>query len=328
MHTDADAPILQVRGLKKHFPIRKGIFRNVVGLVKAVDGVDLAIRRGETLGLVGESGCGKSTLGRTLMHLLPPTAGTVLFDGEDVGETLKKDPSGIRRRIQIIFQDPYGSLNPRMTVREIVGEAVRYHGIVTEKKELDEYVVKVLVRAGLRPEHRFRYPHEFSGGQRQRIGIARALAMNPEFIVCDEPVSALDVSIQSQVLNELRDLQEELGLTYLFITHSLSVVKFISDRIAIMYLGKIVELAQKDEVFAHPLHPYTQALLSAIPQPDPEDRGRRILLEGDLPSPANPPQGCRFHTRCRHATVRCAEQEPPFRDQGDGHWAACFLHEK
>ena len=328
MHADADAPILQVRGLKKHFPIRKGIFRNVVGLVKAVDGVDLAIRRGETLGLVGESGCGKSTLGRTLMHLLPPTAGTVLFDGEDVGETLKKDPSGIRRRIQIIFQDPYGSLNPRMTVREIVGEAVRYHGIVTEKKELDEYVVKVLVRAGLRPEHRFRYPHEFSGGQRQRIGIARALAMNPEFIVCDEPVSALDVSIQSQVLNELRDLQEELGLTYLFITHSLSVVKFISDRIAIMYLGKIVELAQKDEVFAHPLHPYTQALLSAIPQPDPEDRGRRILLEGDLPSPANPPQGCRFHTRCRHATVRCAEQEPPFRDQGDGHWAACFLHEK
>ena len=328
MHTDADAPILQVRGLKKHFPIRKGIFRNVVGLVKAVDGVDLAIRRGETLGLVGESGCGKSTLGRTLMHLLPPTAGTVLFDGEDVGETLKKDPSGIRRRIQIIFQDPYGSLNPRMTVREIVGEAVRYHGIVTEKKELDEYVVKVLVRAGLRPEHRFRYPHEFSGGQRQRIGIARALAMNPEFIVCDEPVSALDVSIQSQVLNELRDLQEELGLTYLFITHSLSVVKFISDRIAIMYLGKIVELAQKDEVFAHPLHPYTQALLSAIPQPDPEDRGRRILLEGDLPSPANPPQGCRFHTRCRHAMARCAEQEPPFRDQGDGHWAACFLHEK
>ncbi len=328
MHTDADAPILQVRGLKKHFPIRKGIFRNVVGLVKAVDGVDLAIRRGETLGLVGESGCGKSTLGRTLMHLLPPTAGTVLFDGEDVGETLKKDPSGIRRRIQIIFQDPYGSLNPRMTVREIVGEAVRYHGVVTEKKELDEYVVKVLVRAGLRPEHRFRYPHEFSGGQRQRIGIARALAMNPEFIVCDEPVSALDVSIQSQVLNELRDLQEELGLTYLFITHSLSVVKFISDRIAIMYLGKIVELAQKDEVFAHPLHPYTQALLSAIPQPDPEDRGRRILLEGDLPSPANPPQGCRFHTRCRHATARCAEQEPPFRDQGDGHWAACFLHEK
>ena len=328
MHADADAPILQVRGLKKHFPIRKGIFRNVVGLVKAVDGVDLAIRRGETLGLVGESGCGKSTLGRTLMHLLPPTAGTVLFDGEDVGETLKKDPSGIRRRIQIIFQDPYGSLNPRMTVREIVGEAVRYHGIVTEKKELDEYVVKVLVRAGLRPEHRFRYPHEFSGGQRQRIGIARALAMNPEFIVCDEPVSALDVSIQSQVLNELRDLQEELGLTYLFITHSLSVVKFISDRIAIMYLGKIVELAEKDDVFAHPLHPYTQALLSAIPQPDPEERGRRILLEGDLPSPANPPQGCRFHTRCRHAMARCAEQEPPFRDQGDGHWAACFLHEK
>ena len=328
MHADADAPILQVRGLKKHFPIRKGIFRNVVGLVKAVDGVDLAIRRGETLGLVGESGCGKSTLGRTLMHLLPPTAGTVLFDGEDVGETLKKDPSGIRRRIQIIFQDPYGSLNPRMTVREIVGEAVRYHGIVTEKKELDEYVVKVLVRAGLRPEHRFRYPHEFSGGQRQRIGIARALAMNPEFIVCDEPVSALDVSIQSQVLNELRDLQDELGLTYLFITHSLSVVKFISDRIAIMYLGKIVELAGKDEVFAHPLHPYTQALLSAIPQPDPEDRGLRILLEGDLPSPANPPLGCRFHTRCRHATARCAEQEPPFRDQGGGHWAACFLYEK
>jgi peptide/nickel transport system ATP-binding protein/oligopeptide transport system ATP-binding protein len=328
MHADADAPILQVSGLKKHFPIRKGIFRNVVGHVKAVDGVDLSVRRGETLGLVGESGCGKSTLGRTLMHLLPPTAGTVVFDGEDVGAALKRNPSDIRRRLQIIFQDPYGSLNPRMTVREIVGEAVRYHGIVADRRELDEYVVKVLVRAGLRPEHRFRYPHEFSGGQRQRIGIARALAMNPDFIVCDEPVSALDVSIQSQVLNELRDLQDDLGLTYLFITHSLSVVKFISDRIAIMYLGKIVELAEKNEVFARPLHPYTQALLSAIPQPDPEDQGERILLQGDLPSPANPPVGCRFHTRCRHATAQCAEQEPPFRDQGGGHWAACFLYER
>ena len=320
-------PVIEARELTQIYPVKQGLFKPPAQL-QAVNKVSFAVEAGRTLAVVGESGCGKSTLGRTLMHLLPPTAGTVLFDGEDVGETLKKDPSGIRRRIQIIFQDPYGSLNPRMTVREIVGEAVRYHGIVTEKKELDEYVVKVLVRAGLRPEHRFRYPHEFSGGQRQRIGIARALAMNPEFIVCDEPVSALDVSIQSQVLNELRDLQEELGLTYLFITHSLSVVKFISDRIAIMYLGKIVELAQKDEVFAHPLHPYTQALLSAIPQPDPEDRGRRILLEGDLPSPANPPQGCRFHTRCRHAMARCAEQEPPFRDQGDGHWAACFLHEK
>lgn len=327
MTNNRNPHILEACGLKKYFPIRKGVFKRVVGHVKAVDGVDLAIKEGETLGLVGESGCGKSTLGRSLLHLLPPTEGSVKFEGADVGETLKSDPSTLRRRMQIIFQDPYGSLNPRMTVREIVGEAVRYHGIAKGKRELEDYVKGVITRAGLSAEHLSRYPHEFSGGQRQRIGIARALAMNPRFIVCDEPVSALDVSIQSQVLNELCDLQEEFGLTYLFITHSLSVVKFISDRIAIMYLGKIVELAGKDAIFASPLHPYTQALLSAIPEPDPEDRGGRILLQGDLPSPSNPPGGCRFHTRCSHAMPRCADEAPRLKDMGGGHLVACFLHE-
>lgn len=328
MNNDTEKSFLRVEGLKKYFPIKKGIFQRTVGHVQAVDGVSFAIRKGETLGLVGESGCGKSTTGRTIMHLLKPTEGKVYFKGKDVGETLKSSPAEIRKNIQIIFQDPYGSLNPRMTVSEIVGEAVKYHGIAKGKKELDDYVKETIVKTGLLAEHRFRYPHEFSGGQRQRVGIARALALKPEFVICDEPVSALDVSIQSQVLNQLLDLQEEFGLTYLFITHDLSVVKFISDQIAIMYLGTIVELASKTEIFENPFHPYTLALLSAVPLPDPEKRGARVLLTGDIPSPANPPKGCRFHTRCRYVMERCSQERPLLTDLGNGHYAACFLSEK
>ncbi|MCF4151741.1 dipeptide ABC transporter ATP-binding protein [Dethiosulfovibrio sp. F2B] len=319
---------LRVENLKKYFPIRKGIFKKVVNHVKAVDGVSFSIREGETLGVVGESGCGKSTTGRTLMHLLEPTDGSVYFKGRELGQMLRENPGQVRQKIQIIFQDPYGSLNPRMTVSEIVGEAVKLYGIAKGRKELDRYVTDVIVKAGLRPEHRFRYPHEFSGGQRQRIGIARALALNPKFIVCDEPVSALDVSIQSQVLNELRDLQQELGLTYLFITHDLSVVKHISDRIAIMYLGKVVEITSKDSIFVNPLHPYTKALMSAIPLPDPTLKVERVPLEGDIPSPIDPPSGCRFHTRCPYAMDRCREEEPPLVEVEKDHEVACFLLER
>lgn len=318
---------LTVTDLKKYFPIKKGVFKKTVGNVHAVDGISFFIRERETLGLVGESGCGKTTAGRTLLHLLPPTEGKIFFKGRDVEEKLKKDAAEVRKQMQIIFQDPYGSLNPRLTVRDIVGEAVKYYGMY-RGRELDGYVSEILHKCGLRPEHRFRYPHEFSGGQRQRIGVARALALKPDFVVCDEPVSALDVSIQSQVLNLLKDLQEEMHLTYLFISHDLSVVKHISDRIAIMYLGKIVELAAKKEFFNNPLHPYTRALLSAIPVPDPAGKTDRVILEGDVPSPADPPKGCRFHTRCPHAMERCRKEEPEFTDQGNDHFVACFLHEK
>lgn len=318
---------LTVCNLKKYFPIKRGVFRRTVAHVRAVDDVSFFIKKQETLGLVGESGCGKSTTGRSLLHLLQPTGGSVHFRGQDVAALLAKNPGKIRQNMQIIFQDPYGSLNPRMNVRDIVGEAVRYYGLC-KSSELDDYVVSILEKCGLRSEHRLRYPHEFSGGQRQRIGVARALAVKPQFVVCDEPVSALDVSIQSQVLNLLKDLQREMKLTYLFISHDLSVVRHISDRIAVMYLGKMVELADKKSFFANPMHPYTEALLSSIPEPDPDAVKKRILLEGDVPSPVNPPPGCPFHTRCPRAMERCSREIPKFQDSNNGHFVACFLHQK
>ena len=296
--------LVDVLHLKKYYPIKRGILRQVVGHVKAVNDVSFQIRRGETLGLVGESGCGKTTIGRCILRLIAPSAGTVTFDGTDVETLQKNDNAALRRRMQIIFQDPYGSLNPRMNVSDIIGEAPVYHGLTT-KKEADGYVVEIMRKVGLRPESRAKYPHEFSGGQRQRIGIARVLAMKPEFVVCDEPVSALDVSIQSQVLNLLADLREEFSLTYLFISHDLSVVKHISDRVAVLYLGKMVEIAPKEDFFSSPMHPYSQALISAIPVPDPDAGKNRIILEGDVPSPINPPEGCIFSTRCPKTMDRC-----------------------
>ena len=320
--------LLRVTGLKKYFPVRRGVFRRVVGWVKAVDEVDMFIPEGETLGLVGESGCGKTTTGRTILRLLEPTAGEVLFRSKRLGRVVdvakigKKELKLLRREMQIIFQDPYSSLNPRMTVGDIVGEPLIVHRMA-KGKEKEEKVKELLQAVGLKPEHMRRYPHEFSGGQRQRIGIARALALNPQLIVCDEPVSALDVSIQAQVLNLLEDLQEQFHLTYLFIAHDLSVVKHISDRVAVMYLGKIVELAETEELFTHPLHPYTEALLSAVPVPDPDYETERIILQGDVPSPVNPPSGCYFHPRCPYAQSICSEQPPEFRDFGGAHFAAC-----
>jgi oligopeptide transport system ATP-binding protein len=320
--------LLRVEGLKMWFPITSGLFQRTVGHIKAVDGVDFSVIKGETLGLVGESGCGKSTTGRAILQLYRPTAGQVFFGANELtkmkGDALRKQ----RRRMQMIFQDPYASLNPRMTVGAIVAEPLEVHGI-GNKKENRERVQELLRIVGLNPYFVNRYPHEFSGGQRQRIGVARALAVNPEFIVLDEPISALDVSIQAQVINLLEDLQGEFGLTYLFIAHDLSVVRHISDRIAVMYLGKIVELTDRNELYANPKHPYTQALLSAVPIPDPviEERRRRIILEGDVPSPANPPQGCNFCTRCPKVMDICREQDPLFKDYGKGHFVACWLYE-
>ena len=322
--------LLEVNNLKMHFPITKGIvFQRQVGAIKAVDGVSFDLFSGETLGLVGESGCGKSTTGRAILQLYRPTDGQVVFEGKDLVQTKGEELRRMRRRMQMIFQDPYASLNPRMTVGSIVGEPLDVHGIGSSRKERQERVQELLKIVGLNPYFVNRYPHEFSGGQRQRIGVARALAVNPSFIVADEPISALDVSIQAQVINLMEDLQEELGLTYLFIAHDLSVVRDISDRIAVMYLGKIVELADRDELYRNPMHPYTQALLSAVPIPDPkiENQRKRIILEGDVPSPANPPKGCNFCTRCPRVMDICREQEPVFKDYGDGHYAACFLHE-
>lgn len=322
--------LLQVRDLQMHFPITRGIvFQRQVGAIKAVDGINFDLYRGETLGLVGESGCGKSTTGRAILQLHRPTAGHVLFEGTDLTETKGEALRKMRRRMQMIFQDPYASLNPRMTVGSIIGEPLEVHSIGSSRKDRQERVQELLKTVGLNPYFVNRYPHEFSGGQRQRIGVARALAVNPAFIVADEPISALDVSIQAQVINLLEDLQEELGLTYLFIAHDLSVVRHISDRIAVMYLGKIVELADRDELYANPKHPYTQALLSAVPIPDPviEGQRKRIILEGDVPSPANPPQGCNFCTRCPRVMDICKQEEPPFNEYEGGHYTACWLYE-
>ena len=323
--------LLSVRDLKMHFPITKGIiFQKQVGAIKAVDGINFDLYRGETLGLVGESGCGKSTTGRAILQLYRPTGGEVVFEGKDLVTVKGEDLRKMRRRMQMIFQDPYASLNPRMTVGSIVGEPLEVHNIGANKQERQERVQELLKIVNLNPYFINRYPHEFSGGQRQRIGIARALAVNPSFIVCDEPISALDVSIQAQIINLLEDLQDEFDLTYLFIAHDLSVVRHISDRIAVMYLGKIVELAERDELYATPMHPYTQALLSAVPIPDPviENQRKRIILEGDVPSPANPPKGCHFSTRCPKVMDICRQEEPPFKDYGAGHFAACWLYEE
>jgi oligopeptide transport system ATP-binding protein len=329
MSSNSKEKLVEVRGLKMWFPIMRGILQRHVADVKAVDGLNFDVYQGETLGLVGESGCGKSTTGRSILQLYKPTAGSVLFEGHDLvkmkGEELRK----MRRRMQMIFQDPYASLNPRMTVGSIVAEPLEVHNIGTKVERTDR-VRELLKVVGLNPYFINRYPHEFSGGQRQRIGVARALAVNPAFIVCDEPISALDVSIQAQVINLLEDLQEQFGLTYLFIAHDLSVVRHISDRIAVMYLGKIMELADRDELYRNPMHPYSQALLSAVPIPDPviEEKRQRIILEGDVPSPVNPPKGCNFCTRCPKVLDICKAQEPEFRDYGGDHWVACWLHQK
>jgi peptide/nickel transport system ATP-binding protein/oligopeptide transport system ATP-binding protein len=318
--------LLQVRELVKHFPIKGGLLRRVVQHARAVDGVSFAIHRGETLGLVGESGCGKTTISRTILRLEPSTSGKVFFETKDVFNASRRELKELRRNMQIIFQDPYASLDPRLTVGESIAEGLVIHKIGT-KQERTERVRTVLERVGLHPSHMQRFPHEFSGGQRQRIGIARALIMEPKLIICDEPVSALDVSVQSQVLNLLRQLQQEFGLTYLFIAHNLSVVEHISHRVAVMYLGKIVELAAREQLFHKPMHPYTKALISAIPVPDPTSKRERIILQGDVPSPINPPSGCRFHPRCWMAQDICQQEEPPFEEKESGHWSACHFAE-
>ena len=319
--TAANRPLIEVKGLKEYFDINMGFLRSKP--LKAVDDVSFSINKGETLGLVGESGCGKTTVGRTILHLYKPTAGEIYYNGKLI--KTKDDVRQFRTKASMVFQDPYSSLNPRMTVSDIVGEPLDVHHMYSSKKERDDRILELLSLVGLNSEHASRYAHEFSGGQRQRIGIARALAMNPEFIVCDEPVSALDVSIQAQVINMFDDLQDELGLTYLFIAHDLLVVRHISDRIAVMYLGKMVELADAEEIYNHPLHPYSQSLLSAVPLPDPKAAraNKRIVLSGDIPSPLNAPSGCPFRTRCRYATEACAQSMPPFNEVEPGHFVAC-----
>lgn len=314
--------LLEVKNLKKYFPIKKGILSRTLGQVRAVDGVSFALKRGETLGLVGESGCGKTTVGRSILRLIEPTAGQITFNNQNLLELEREELRKVRASLQIIFQDPFSSLDPRMNVGQIIAEPIRNH-LKVSRTEIRERVAYLMERVGLHPEQMRRYPHEFSGGQRQRIGIARALALNPLAIICDEPVSALDVSIQAQVINLLAQLQEQMNLSYLFIAHDLSVVEHISDRVAVMYLGRIVELATDKEFYQNPLHPYSQALLSAVPIPDPEIRRKKILLQGGVPSPINPPSGCSFHTRCPECKEICSRQEPPLQDAGDGHWVAC-----
>jgi oligopeptide/dipeptide ABC transporter ATP-binding protein len=319
-------PLLEVTDLKKHYPVRKGLFSQTVGHVLAVDGISFTINEGETLGLVGESGCGKSTAGKAVLKLIEPTSGTVKVRGVRIDQLSRAEMRPYRRELQVVFQDPYSSLNPRMNVGDIVGEPLRNYQIASGS-DLAGRVAALFEKVGLRGEAMQRYPHEFSGGQRQRIGIARALALNPSLIVCDEPVSALDVSVQAQVINLLMDLQREFGLSYLFVAHDLAVVEHISHRIAVMYLGKIVELTEKKSLFASPLHPYTEALLSAVPLPDPEAKRNRIILKGDVPSPINPPSGCRFHTRCPYVMERCRVEEPAIREVRPGHQVACHLRE-
>ncbi|GAB4515808.1 MAG: dipeptide ABC transporter ATP-binding protein [Anaerolineae bacterium] len=325
--------LLEVSDLKMHFPIRRGLLRRVTGYVRAVDGVNFFIRRGETLGLVGESGCGKTTTGRCILRAYDPTGGEILYrrnDGQivDLAKLDSKELKPYRSEIRMIFQDPYSSLNPRMTLLEIVGEPLKVNNVATGK-ELEDRVAMLLRRVGLRPEYMRRYPHAFSGGERQRIGIARALALNPRLVVADEAVSALDVSVRAQILNLLQDLQEEFRLTYLFVAHDLSVVEYICDRVAVMYVGKLVELAETEELYINPKHPYTEALLSAVPKPDPRlrSRGKRIVLEGDVADPSNPPSGCYFHPRCRYAKDICAQEEPRLRDIGNEHYVACHFAE-
>jgi peptide/nickel transport system ATP-binding protein/oligopeptide transport system ATP-binding protein len=319
--------LVEVNHLVKYFPVRAGLLQRVVNQVKAVDDVSFFVKKGETLGMVGESGCGKTTVGRTMLRLIEPTGGSVQFEGKDVFTLKPHDLKIVRRDMQIIFQDPYASLDPRVPIGESVMEGLHIHNIGTRKERVD-IMLETLKKVGLEDYHARRYPHEFSGGQRQRIGIARALALRPRFIVCDEPVSALDVSIQSQVLNILKDLQQEFGLTYLFIAHNLSVVEHVSDRVAVMYLGKMVELATREDMFRKPLHPYTMALMSAIPVPNPRLKRQRTILKGDVPSPLNPPKGCRFHPRCPVAMEICSQEEPQFKELLPDHWVACWVAEK